>query len=153
LWIAGLDNNIYAQIGLVLLVGLAAKNAILIVEFAKERHEAGLPTHDSAVAGAEQRFRPVMMTAVSFILGILPLVVATGAGAGSRRALGIPVWGGMIAATFIGIFFIPPLFVFFQSWRERLGGKRKGSPSATTAPGLSSERRPADDAHMPGATD
>jgi multidrug efflux pump len=125
LWISGIDNNIYAQIGLVLLVGLAAKNAILIVEFAKDQHEAGLPTREAAIAGAEQRFRPVMMTALSFIFGMLPLVIATGAGAGSRRALGIPVWGGMLAATFVGILFIPPLYVLFQSWAERLVGRRK----------------------------
>ena len=125
LWIARLDNNIYAQIGLVLLVGLAAKNAILIVEFARAQQEAGRTPRAAAVLGATQRFRPVLMTALSFVLGIVPLVFATGAGAGARRALGTPVWGGMLAATFIGIIFIPPLYVLFETTRERLSGRRR----------------------------
>jgi hydrophobe/amphiphile efflux-1 (HAE1) family protein len=119
LWILGLDLSIYAQIGLVLLVGLAAKNAILIVEFSKDRREEGLPPAKAAVEGAKIRYRPVLMTAFTFIMGVAPMVIATGAGAGSRRAIGTTVFAGMLAATLVGIFLIPPLYYAFQSFREK----------------------------------
>ncbi len=121
-WLMGLDNNVYTQIGLVMLIGLASKNAILIVEFAKQLREEGHPIQEAASTAARLRFRAVLMTAVSFILGIMPLVLASGAGAASQVSLGIVVLGGMTAATFLGIFVIPPLYVFVQGVRERIRG-------------------------------
>jgi hydrophobe/amphiphile efflux-1 (HAE1) family protein len=126
-WARGMTNDIYFQIGLVTLIGLSAKNAILIVEFANKRYEAGLPIVDAAIEGAKLRFRPIIMTSMAFILGVLPLVIATGAGAASRRSIGTPVFGGMLAETFLAIFFTPMFFVTIRKLTQ-LGSRQRAVP-------------------------
>lgn len=120
-WVRGLDNDIYFQIGLVTLIGLAAKNAILIVEFANTLYENGRSLSDAALEAARLRFRPIVMTSMAFILGVVPLVVASGAGAASRHSIGTGVFGGMLAATFLAIFFVPLFFVVIRKLFDRGG--------------------------------
>ncbi len=121
----GLSNDVFCQIGLVVLVGLASKNAILIVEFAKVLHEGGASLVDAATRAARVRLRPILMTSLAFILGVLPLVVARGAGAAARHSLGTAVFGGMIAATFLSLLVVPVFFVVVEGIREQLNRDRR----------------------------
>jgi multidrug efflux pump subunit AcrB len=140
LWLTGLANDVYAQIGLALLIGLASKNAILIVEFAKERRERGIDVREAAREAARLRFRPILMTSFAFILGSLPLVVASGAGAASRHSIGTTVVGGMLAITVLGVLLVPAFYVAV----ERLADRRRRAASAA-APGTSGGRVPTHD--------
>jgi len=134
LWLSGLllggyVNNVFAQIGLVMLIGMAAKNAILIIEFAKLKNEEGMPPIEAAMAAAKDRFRPILMTAFSFILGVMPLLVASGAGAEARKVMGMTVFSGMLAATVIGVIVVPAMYVV----AARIAGNKE--TSASTAGG------------------
>ncbi|MFO7803586.1 MAG: multidrug efflux RND transporter permease subunit [Desulfovermiculus sp.] len=124
LFIRGMDVNVYTQIGIVLLIALACKNAILIIEFARDARIQGMKTVDAALEAAKLRFRPILMTSFAFILGVFPLVIAAGAGAASRQALGTAVFGGMIAATFLSVVFVPCIYVVIQSATDWIQGKR-----------------------------
>jgi hydrophobe/amphiphile efflux-1 (HAE1) family protein len=135
LFLPGYQNNVFAQIGLVMLIGMSAKNAILIVEFAKMKTDEGMSALDAALAAARERFRPILMTAFSFILGVVPLLVASGAGAEARKVMGMTVFSGMLAATVLGVLVVPALFVMV----ERLSGrdKQKGEVSESASEGES----------------
>jgi len=132
LTVRGMASDIYAQIGLVMLIGLAAKNAILIVEFAKLSYERGTPLVDAAIEGARLRLRPILMTSFAFILGSVPLAIATGAGPGARLVLGTAVVFGMSVATMVGIFIIPVFYVLVQRIAEKLRGAPTAKREATS---------------------
>jgi len=140
-WLRGFENDIYFQIGMVTLIGLSAKNAILIVEFANTRYEAGRPLIEAAVEAARLRFRPIIMTSMAFIFGMFPLVIATGAGAASRQSIGTGVLGGMLAATFLAIFFVPLFFVLLRKLTRR-GTQPVGALGHPMVPRLSLEDKP-----------
>jgi HAE1 family hydrophobic/amphiphilic exporter-1 len=128
LLLRGQENNVYAQIGLVMLIGLSAKNAILIVEFAKMEYEKGKPLLEATLEGARLRLRPILMTSFAFILGCVPLAIASGAGGLSRQIMGSAVIGGMLAATVIGVFLIPVFYYVV----ERIGGKKPNPVASGT---------------------
>jgi HAE1 family hydrophobic/amphiphilic exporter-1 len=129
---SGYDNNLYTQVGLVLMIALASKNAILIVEFARDLHDEGRSIAEAAVEATRRRFRPIVMTSFAFILGVVPLTVASGAGAASQQAIGTVVFGGMLASTFLAIPFVPVFYVLLERTGERLR-RRKSSESPISA--------------------
>jgi multidrug efflux pump len=127
-WLCGMDNNIFTQVGFIVLVGLASKNAILIVEFAKRRQGHGLDRFEAVIDAAKIRLRPILMTSFAFILGVFPLVISTGAGSESRRILGTAVFSGMIGVTFFGLLLTPVFYVAIQGLTQRLSGKKQPTP-------------------------
>ncbi len=127
-WMRGLQNDVFCQVGLVMLVGLSSKNAILIVEFAEQLRQRGMPLVEAAVQSAAIRLRPILMTSLAFILGVVPLVFATGAGENGRHSVGTTVFGGMIMSTVLNLFFIPVLYLIIEGWRERGKAPEKASP-------------------------
>ena len=133
-WIRGLQNDVFCQVGLVMLVGLSSKNAILIVEFAEQLRGRGMPLIEAAVQGATIRLRPILMTSLAFILGVVPLVFATGAGENGRHSVGTTVFGGMIMSTILNLFFIPVLYLIIEGWREHGKVPVRGAVPAESGP-------------------
>jgi multidrug efflux pump len=131
-WLVGSDNNIFTQIGLVVLIGLAAKNAILIVEFAKQLQDQGKPRFEAIVEASKTRLRPILMTSFAFILGVLPLIRGAGAGAEMRFALGIAVFSGMLGVTLFGIFFTPVFYEVIRSRTDRREAERRRAGAVPT---------------------
>jgi len=131
----GYDNNLYTQVGLVLMIALASKNAILIVEFARDlNHKEGLSVTEAAVEATRRRFRPIVMTSFAFILGVVPLMVATGAGSASQQAIGTVVFGGMMASTLLAIPFVPVFYVALEGMTARVQKGRRREPASPGAP-------------------
>jgi len=128
-WLRGMDNDVYFQVGMIAVMGLAAKNAILIVEFANELRAQGRSIRDAALEAARQRLRPILMTSFAFIFGVSPLLIASGAGAASRHSIGTGVFAGMLVATLVGIFFIPLFFSVIRGLADRTRAR-----SGRTAP-------------------
>jgi multidrug efflux pump len=135
-WGFHLANDVYFQVGLLTVVGLSAKNAILIVEFAKELQEKGIDLREATLQAVKLRLRPILMTSIAFGLGVLPLALASGAGSGSQNAIGVGVLGGMLTATFLGIFFVPVFFVVVRAW---VGRKTRSEGTPPAAPAIASE--------------
>jgi hydrophobic/amphiphilic exporter-1 (mainly G- bacteria), HAE1 family len=136
----GYDNNLYTQVGLVLMIALASKNAILIVEFARDLHHEGRSITEAAVEATRRRFRPIVMTSFAFILGVVPLTVASGAGAASQQAIGTVVFGGMMASTFLAIPFVPVFYVLLERTSERL--RRRNRSESPVSSGEFGTTRP-----------
>jgi multidrug efflux pump len=134
-----MPNDVYFMVGLITIIGLSAKNAILIVEFAKDLHAQGKPVMEATIEAAHLRFRPILMTSLAFTLGVVPLARATGASAASQNAIGTGVLGGMIAATIFAIFFVPVFYVFVMRWL----GPREKTATAEEAPAASGSPPPA----------
>jgi multidrug efflux pump subunit AcrB len=135
-WARGMPNDVYFQVGLFAVIGLGAKNAVLIVEFATSLRAAGMSVRDAALEAARERLRPILMTSLAFILGVAPLLLASGAGAASRHSLGTSVFFGMLGATTLGVFFIPFFYFAIRSLAERIGARRAGpAPALSPAQG------------------
>ena len=149
-WLMGFDNNVYVQIGNIMLIGLAAKNAILIVEFAKAKHDEGMPIVDAALESARLRFRPILMTAFAFILGVVPLMLASGSGSGAQNVMGTAVFYGMLIATALGVFLIPGNFAFVEGLGAK-GRAAKPAPATPAAPGPGTQAPGPAEAHATGS--